>query len=84
MSILASQCRAARALIDMDQAGLARRAVVPPPRSRLRERKLELLSSCMTDKVWPARPGSVSVTSNSIAEVVRRPIAASQRSIIGT
>ena len=29
MSILPSQCRAARALIDMDQADLARRAVVP-------------------------------------------------------
>ena len=29
LSILPSQCRAARALIDMDQADLARRAVVP-------------------------------------------------------
>jgi predicted transcriptional regulator len=29
MSILPSQCRAARALIEMAQAGLARRAVVP-------------------------------------------------------
>ena len=29
MSILPSQCRAAHALIDMDQADLARRAVVP-------------------------------------------------------
>ena len=28
MSILPSQCRAARALVDMDQAELARRAVV--------------------------------------------------------
>jgi transcriptional regulator with XRE-family HTH domain len=29
LSILPSQCRAARALIEMDQAELARRAVVP-------------------------------------------------------
>ena len=29
LSILPSQCRAARALIDMNQADLARRAVVP-------------------------------------------------------
>ena len=29
MSILPSQCRAARALLEMDQAELARRAVVP-------------------------------------------------------
>ena len=29
MSILPSQCRAARALIEMNQAELARRAVVP-------------------------------------------------------
>jgi transcriptional regulator with XRE-family HTH domain len=29
MSILPSQCRAARALIEMDQAELARRSVVP-------------------------------------------------------
>ena len=29
MSILSAQCRAARALIDMSQATLARRAVVP-------------------------------------------------------
>ena len=60
MSILPSQCRAARGIVDMDQAELARRADVPRDTGTVRDRGRTLLPDGLGRSALPWRPPAYS------------------------